>query len=283
MNKQFFTILLSLPVFYSAQVCAQSTYTGENVEPIFDSSEFKIPGLSLQQTLSLQNHIEFPELLKGHEEEALPYIESFAKRKKEYLIRTYNRDQIYSLKILPIFSQFDVPAELRVLMALESAYNSNARSRAGAVGYWQFMDVVAKEYDLKIPLIKISKHKTKRGKVRVIRKVIGKKDERKDFNKSTFAAARYLSDRRKNLNDDWLLIVASYNYGVGNVWDAMEKIKKSNPSFWDIKHLLPAETQAYVMNFIALNVIFHNYEKFISNKLIYSVAPADYSLTSMLQ
>lgn len=283
MKKQFFSFLLSFLVFSTVQVCAQSISKEEIIEPIFDSSEFKIPGSSLREILSLQNCIEFPELLKGHEEEALPYIESFAKRKKEYLIRTYNRDQVYCQRIVSIFNKFEVPAELRVLIALESAYNANARSRAGAVGYWQFMDAVAKEYDLKIPLIKISKHKNKRGKIRIVKKVIGKKDERKDFNKSTFAAAKYLRDRRKNLNDDWLLIVASYNYGVGNVWNAMERSKKSNPTFWDIKHLLPVETQTYVMNFIALNVIFHNYEKFINNKLIYSVAPADYSSTTMVQ
>ena len=282
MKKQLPAFLLSLLVLCSPKLFAQSTPNEENIEPIFDTAEFKIPGLSLQEILSFQNCIEFPGLLKGYEEEALPYIESFARRKKEYLIRTYTRDQGYSQKILSIFNQFEVPAELRVLIALESAYNANARSHAGAVGYWQFMDAVAKEYDLKIPQVKISKHKNKRGKVRVVRKVIGRKDERKDFNKSTFAAAKYLSDRKRNFNNDWLLIVASYNYGTGNVWDAMERCKKPNPTFWDIKQLLPAETQTYVMNFIALNVIFHNYEKYISNKLIYSVAPADYSSTTML-
>ena len=54
---------------------------------------------------------------------------------------------------------------------------------------------------------------------------------------------------------------------VGNVWRAMEKSDKSNPDFWDIKSFLPAETQAYVMNFITLNVIFNNYDNFIKNNL----------------
>jgi membrane-bound lytic murein transglycosylase MltF len=264
--------LLLLMAIFSTGVSAQSVSGEENIEPVCDTAEFKIPGLSVIEILALQNSIEFPDLLKGHEEEAMPYIENFARRRKEYLIRTYNRDQVYSPKIIPIFSKFEVPSELRVLIALESAYNANARSRAGAVGYWQFMDVVAREYGLKIPQVKISKQKTKKGKTRVVRKVIGKKDERKDFNKSTYAAAKYLNDRRKNLNNDWLLIVASYNYGVGNVWQAMARSKKENPGFWDIKHLLPAETRSYVMNFIALNVIFHNYEKFINNELIFEPA-----------
>lgn len=282
MKKQFFFISLLLSIL-TTSVYAQTNVEEETIYPIIDTVEIKVPELTLTELLKLKNCIEFPDLLKGHEEEALPYIEGFAKRRKEYLIRTYSRDQEYSKKILPIFNQYDVPAELRVLMALESAYNPNARSRAGAVGYWQFMDAVAREYDLKIPQVKISRHKTKRGKVRITKKVVGKKDDRKDFTKSTYAAARYLNDRKRNFNNDWLLIVASYNYGTGNVWNAMAKSKKENPTFWDIKNYLPAETRSYVMNFIALNVIFHNYEKFVNNELVYETAPADYTSTSMLQ
>jgi membrane-bound lytic murein transglycosylase D len=264
-------------------VSAQTVAEADSILPIIDTAEIKVPELTLDELIKLKNCVEFPDLLKGHEEEALPYIEGFAKRRKEYLIRTYSRDQQYSKRILPIFNQYDVPGELRILMALESAYNPNARSRAGAVGYWQFMDAVAREYNLKIPQVKITRHKTKRGKVRVTRKVVGKKDDRKDFTKSTYAAARYLNDRKRNFNNDWLLIVASYNYGTGNVWNAMARSKKDNPTFWDIKNYLPAETRSYVMNFIALNVIFHNYEKFVKNELIYESAPADYNSTSMMQ
>ena len=74
----------------------------------------------------------------------------------------------------------------------------------------------------------------------------------------------------RNLNNDWLLVAASYNWGVGNVWNAMERSGKKNPTFWDIKQQLPAETRSYVMNFIALNVIFKNYENFSSNKLCFN-------------
>lgn len=282
MKKQFFLPIFIL-FFVVSGVSAQNAVEADSILPIIDTAEIKVPELTLDELIKLKNCVEFPDLLKGHEEEALPYIEGFAKRRKEYLIRTYSRDQQFSKKILPIFNQYDVPAELRVLMALESAYNPNARSRAGAVGYWQFMDAVAREYDLKIPQVKITRHKTKRGKIKVIRKIVGKKDDRKDFTKSTYAAARYLNDRKRNFNNDWLLIVASYNYGTGNVWNAMAKSKKENPTFWDIKNYLPAETRSYVMNFIALNVIFHNYEKFVKNELIYETAPADYTSTSMLQ
>jgi hypothetical protein len=65
-------------------------------------------------------------------------------------------------------------------------------------------------------------------------------------------------------------MVASYNCGVGNVWEAMKKTGKADPDFWDIKAYLPAETQAYVMNFITLNVVFNNYEKFANNSLLFT-------------
>ncbi|MEO6537002.1 MAG: transglycosylase SLT domain-containing protein, partial [Ferruginibacter sp.] len=107
----------------------------------------------------------------------------------------------------------------------------------------------------------VEKTYSKRAKVQV--------DDRKNFIRSTYAAARYLKDRSRNLNSDWLLIAASYNCGVGNVWEAMERSKKKDPSFWDIKNYLPAETRAYVMNFITLNVIFKNYENFYKNNLCF--------------
>ena len=94
-------------------------------------------------------------------------------------------------------------------------------------------------------------------------------DERKDFFKSTHAAAQYLRDRCKELNNDWLLVAASYNCGVGNVRKAMKKTGLDCPGFWDVQQYLPKETLNYVMNFITLNVIFQNYENFENDNLCF--------------
>ncbi|CAN5489885.1 hypothetical protein BH11BAC3_BH11BAC3_24590 [soil metagenome] len=204
---------------------------------------------------------EFPEVLKGNEEEATKYIENFSVKKRDYLIRIYTEGQ----KLLPmaesILEKYDLPSELKVLLALESAYNGNAVSRAGAVGYWQMMGATAREYGLKTGSYYKKKSKYK-GK-----KIVRQADERKNFTKSTHAAAQYLSDRTKELNDDLLMVVASYNCGGGNVRNAIRRSKKDDPTFWDIKKYLPAETQAYVMNFIAVNVIFNNYDLFTREEL----------------
>jgi hypothetical protein len=225
----------------------------------------KNAGAASTDTPSREANLIFPDVLIGNEEESLSYIEKFSSNRRAYVIRTYNKGKKYFPQVSAILRKHDLPHELKVLIALESAFNGNAVSRAGAVGYWQFMDRVAREYGLKYT-VKRTAVKKKHSK-KVTYKVRYVKDDRRNFNKSTYAAARYLKDRSRNLNNDLLLMVASYNCGVGNVWEAMKRSGKEDPSFWDIKKYLPAETRAYVMNFITLNVLFHNYEKFTNNTL----------------
>ena len=49
----------------------------------------------------------------------------------------------------------------------------------------------------------------------------------------------------------------------------MQRTGKAQPTFWDIKNYVPAETKTYVMNFIALNVVFKNYDKFSKGNLCF--------------
>jgi soluble lytic murein transglycosylase-like protein len=228
--------------------------------------------------ITIEPNVIFPVILTGNEEETLGYIEKFSTNRRAYLIRTYNRSKKYFPKAGTILKKHNLPQELKVLLALESAFNANAVSSAGAVGYWQIMDEVAKEYGLKyVAQEKTAEKKTEKKKdvkavvlkTPAVKPVVAK-DDRKNFNKSTYAAARYLKDRSRNLDNNLLLMVASYNCGVGNVWEAMKKTGKASPDFWDIKAYLPAETQAYVMNFITLNVVFNNYEKFTNNTLLFT-------------
>lgn len=219
--------------------------------------------------ITLAANVVYPDVLTGHEEQSLLYIEKFATNRRAYLIRTYNRSKKYFPAVSKVLAKHNLPNELKVLLALESAFNGNAVSKAGAVGYWQIMDEVAKEYGLKyVPKQKVGSQTKVSKKATVKTPMV--KDDRKNFTKSTYAAARYLKDRSRNLDNDLLLMVASYNCGVGNVWEAMKKTGKAEPDFWDIKTYLPAETQAYVMNFIALNVVFSNYEKFENNNLLFT-------------
>lgn len=214
-------------------------------------------------------NVVFPVVLEKDAEKAISYMEKFSVNRRAYIIRMYNKSKRFFPKIHSILKKYDVPTEFAVLMALESAFNPNAVSKAGAVGYWQIMDEVAKEYGLRIVE---DQHLKKANAKTVAKKSTGTKkpvvvDDRKNFTRSTYTAAKYLKARMRNLNNNWLLIAASYNWGVGNVWNAMAASGKKNPTYWDIQHRLPSETKSYVMNFITLNVIFKNYDKFINNSL----------------
>jgi len=193
--------------------------------------------------ITKEANVVFPEVLSGNEEYSLDYIERFSANRRAYVMRTYAKGKKYFPKISTVLEKHDLPQELKVLIALESAFNGNAVSKAGAVGYWQFMDNVAREYGLKYTAQRTAKNKSSRrsGAKKGKSKTSYVRDDRKNFNKSTLAAARYLKDRGRNLNNDILLMVASYNCGVGNVWNAMEKTGMNNPGFWDIKKYLPSE------------------------------------------
>ncbi len=126
-----------------------------------------------------------------------------------------------------IFSEHDMPEELKALAIIESALNPTAVSRAGAKGMWQFMYSTAKLYGLTINSFV---------------------DERFDPVKSAHAVAAYLEDAY-NIFGDWNLAIASYNCGAGNVNKAIRR-SGGRRAFWDIYPYLPRETRGYVPAFV---------------------------------
>jgi hypothetical protein len=265
-----YAILLGVLCTVTAYVPVMAQDSNDSTKKILlaklDKKE--VPTITIKEA-----NVVYPDLLGGNEEQSIGYIEKFSTNRRDYLIKTYTKGKKFFPKAVKILKKHHIPEEFKVLLALESAFNGNAVSGAGAVGYWQIMDEVAKEYGLtyvaqptageKKKALTIAKTAAKKEKKNIVI------DDRKNFNKATNTAARYLKDRCRNLDNNWLLIVASYNCGVGNVWNAMKKTGKANPDFWDVKKYLPGETQAYVMNFIALNVVFNNYQKFASNSLYF--------------
>ena len=120
------------------------------------------------------------------------------------------------------FSRYGLPLELKYLAIIESGLNPTARSRAGALGMWQFMYTTARSYGLKINSFV---------------------DERMDVEKAADAAARYLRDAY-TVFGDWNLAICSYNCGAGNVQKAIRR--SGSRKFWDIYDFLPRETRGYV-------------------------------------
>jgi membrane-bound lytic murein transglycosylase D len=192
------------------------------------------------------NRVLFPENLEEYREMSKDYIKKYSVRERGYIIHMLKKGEKFIPQIAKIFDQYDVPSEFQMLPALESNWSANAVSPAGAVGYWQFMGTLAREYGLKTG---------------------GAKDERKNFNKSTHAAAKFFRDQLEFFDGDILLTVAAYNCGPGRVRSSLKKSKIKNPNFYDIKEYLPAETRRFVNKFVSLNVIAANYENFIAKNL----------------
>ncbi|HEX6846733.1 MAG TPA: lytic transglycosylase domain-containing protein [Chitinophagaceae bacterium] len=140
----------------------------------------------------------------------------------------------YLKTIDKVFTQYEIPIELKYLAIIESKLKTNARSGVGAVGVWQFMPTTAKTYGLKIT---------------------AKYDERQHLWKSSVAAAKYLTFLYE-MFEDWLLVVAAYNSGPGHVLNAIKK--SGSRSFWKLQHFLPKETRLHVKRFIATHYYFED-------------------------
>lgn len=129
-----------------------------------------------------------------------------------------------------IFEEMGLPSEIKYLSIVESALNPHAVSRVGATGLWQFMFTTARVYNLTMDSYI---------------------DERKDPIAASYAAAAYLLDAYSEFGD-WLLAIASYNCGKGNVSRAIQRSGLSEPDYWAISPYLPSETRKYVPAFIAM-------------------------------
>lgn len=164
----------------------------------------------------------------------LPFNENV----RNYIILYTEKNRAKTARILglskyymPIFEEtldrYGLPKELKIMPIIESALDPVATSRAGARGLWQFMYRTGLNYGLTINTFV---------------------DERLDVEKSSDAAARYLQSSYK-LFGDWILAIASYNCGSGNVNKAIRRAG-GRRDFWSIYPYLPRETRGYVPAFV---------------------------------
>ena len=93
-------------------------------------------------------------------------------------------------------------------------------------------------------------------------------DERRDPEKSTYAAAEYLKNLHEMFNC-WYLATASYNAGEGKILQAMKR--SNSQDFWEIsKHrYLKRETKEYVPMFLAAMIIAQDPEKYGFSRIDY--------------
>jgi len=170
------------------------------------------------------------------------YVQSYidiytAPRRKDAMSKIIGLAKYYFPIYEKAFREAGIPEEIKYLSVVESALNPNAVSRVGATGPWQFMFATARLYGLKMD---------------------NYIDERKDPVLASYATARYLKDAYNDFGD-WLLAIASYNCGKGNVVRAMQK--SGGNDFWSIRNYLPAETRGYVPAYIAIAYVMTYFKK----------------------
>jgi membrane-bound lytic murein transglycosylase D len=174
------------------------------------------------------------EIPMQYNEQVQGFIDLYSLRRREQVSRILGLAPVY----FPIFEEAldraGLPMELKHLAIVESALNPHAISRAGATGIWQFMYYTAKLYNLNINTFV---------------------DERRDPYKASRASAEYFRNMYK-IYKDWLLVIAAYNCGPGNVNKAIRR-SGGKTNFWDISPYLPAETRGYVPAFIAACYVFN--------------------------
>ncbi|HYH14705.1 MAG TPA: lytic transglycosylase domain-containing protein, partial [Flavisolibacter sp.] len=163
--------------------------------------------------------------------QAVSFVQDYMERFSEKLNRMKNWGRPYFDMMEGILGKHGLPAELKYLSVIESDLKASAVSWAGAVGPWQLMPETARLMGLRVS----------KGR-----------DERTDYTKSTHAAARYLT-YLYGLYNDWLLVIAAYNCGPGNVNSAIQRSGSRN--FWSLQYHLPTESRNHVKKFIATHYI----------------------------
>lgn len=162
---------------------------------------------------------------------AISFVEDYVSRMGSQLVSLKSSGKPFFDLIDNVMLGYNLPRELKYLAVIESQLKNNAVSWAGAVGPWQFMPETARRYGLQVNQYY---------------------DERRDFVRSTQAAARYLNTLY-NMYGDWLLVIAAYNGGPGNVNSAIRR--SGSTDFWKLQYFLPTESRNHVKKFIATHYI----------------------------
>jgi membrane-bound lytic murein transglycosylase D len=148
------------------------------------------------------------------------------------MARVSERAEKYLFHIVEQMEANNIPMEIALLPIVESAFDPFAYSHGRASGMWQFVPSTGRQYGLKQNWWY---------------------DGRRDVVASTGAAIKFLSYLHRRFDGDWLLALAAYNSGEGNVSKAIRRNRKAGKptDFWSLK--LPRETQAYVPQLLALS------------------------------
>jgi membrane-bound lytic murein transglycosylase D len=162
-------------------------------------------------------------------------------RQRNYLPSLSNRADNYLYYIVEEVQKRDMPIEIALIPFIESSLNPFASGPSGAAGLWQILP----ETGIHLGLEQNSRY-----------------DGRRSLQDSTTGALDYLETLHKEFDNDWLLAVAAYNSGAGNVTRAREAnaARGLDTDFWSLN--LPRHTEKYIPKIIALAQIVADPEHF---------------------
>jgi membrane-bound lytic murein transglycosylase D len=158
----------------------------------------------------------------------LSVLKNWGEKKRSFVKIVLGRSGLYFPMYEAKLAEYGLPIELKYLSVIESGLRPQVKSKAGALGLWQFMYGTGQYYGLK-----------ENSYI----------DERMDPEKETDAACRFLK-QLYDIYGDWNLALAAYNAGPGTVNKAIKR-SGNKTTYWEVRPYLPTETQGYVPAFIA--------------------------------
>lgn len=161
------------------------------------------------------------------------WISFFQTKGKNFFKDWLEKSSKYMPEIQKELKAAGLPTDLAYMVMIESGFSATAVSSAQAVGPWQFIQSTGRSYGLR------QTHWL---------------DERRNMQKSTQAAIKYLSSLYKEFGS-WYLVAASYNMGESGL---RRRIKQNYTSdYWELvrRNVLPNETQDYVPKILAAMMI----------------------------
>lgn len=164
------------------------------------------------------------------------YIDKYCNKMRLSMSAMLGASNFYFPTFETALESEQLPDELKYLPIIESALKPEATSPVGAAGLWQFMPATGKGLGLEINSLI---------------------DERRDLEKSSYAAAALLK-KMYGIYHDWSLVIAAYNCGPGNVNKAIKRAG-GGKNFWDIYNYLPRETRGYFPSFVAATYVMTYY------------------------
>jgi len=196
-------------------------HPSEKAEKTIAKTEIYRPEVNIEETRDnkYQGAKTISEVLKNFSPEKIEISPAIVKATEEYWREQYRKPEArkslegallrigaWEPDLKKVFAENGLPQEFIYLAVAESNCNPKARSRSGAVGFYQFMESTGRKYGLKIH---------------------GKIDEREHPLKSGRACAKLLKalyDKTK----DWDLVFSGYNWDF--LWsylgDCNQKMKK---------------------------------------------------------